>query len=319
MGTDDTSNPANDPPFTRNEAGDKRNVGVEIEFTGLKVGETADLIVQRFGGAVVREGTYRVTIKNTQFGDFLVELDMQYAHARGKGELERTVADAMGAVGELFAPIEIVAPPIAYDRLPELDRLVGDIRRAGAGGTGSAWFAAYGCHLNPEVAQTDAPYITAHIKAYLVLSDWLRAGMKLDLARQITPFIDPFPASYARTVTAPGYWPDMGKLINDYLDANPTRNRELDMLPLFAHLDPDRINAALDDERIKARPTFHYRLPNSRVDEPHWSVIREWNRWLSVERLAADRDRLDEACAAYTSFQDRLISFGWAREAERWA
>ena len=34
-----------------------------------------------------------------------------------------------------------------------------------------------------------------------------------------------------------GYGPDLGALIDDYLAANPTRNRALDLLPLFAELD----------------------------------------------------------------------------------
>src|SRR3546814_9457337 len=45
----------------------------------------------------------------------------------------------------------------------------------------------------------------------------------------------------------------------------------------------------LTDELIKARPTFHYRLPNARLADPQWSIVREWNLWVRVERLAHDR------------------------------
>ena len=75
-----------------------------------------------------------------------------------------------------------------------------------------------------------------------------------------------------------------------------TRDRELDLLPLFAHLVPDQVYATVSETLVKPRPTFHYRLPNSRVDDAAWGgVIEEWNRWVAVERLAADAPRLAEA------------------------
>ena len=307
------------PPFPDNENGQPRRVGVEIEFTGLKVAETARLVQQRLGGQVTESGSYRTAIESPEFGTFTVELDTQYAHAKGDGELERILADAAGAVGELFVPVEIVSPPLPYTRLQTMDKLVEDIRRHGAEGTGVGLFSAFGCHLNPEVASTDTAYITANLKAYLVLSAWLRHTINLDVTRQITPFVDPFPATYARRVVDPDYTPDQSQLIDDYMRDNPTRNRELDMLPLFAFLDEERVRSHLDDPRIKARPTFHYRLPNSRVDEPHWTVTREWRRWLSVERLAADSDRLLAACRDFCNFHDQVIHIGWVNEAEKWA
>lgn len=311
--------PGLDPPLQRTEDGRVRRVGVEVEFDGLAVSDAAPLVARRFGGKIEGDSDYRALVTGTDLGDFVIELDMQYAHAEGGGELKRTIADAAGAVGELFIPVEIIAPPIPYTDLGKLDTLVTDIRKWGAGGTGSGVFAAYGCHLNPEVARRDAVYITTHLKAYLVLSAWLRHEIGLDLSRRITPFIDSFPTAYARQVVDPAYWPELEKLIDDYLEANPTRNRELDMLPLFTELVEDRVRAVVDDNRIKPRPTFHYRLPNSRVDEPHWSVTQEWQRWLSVERLAADEERLEAASRAFCEFHDRPVSFGWTKEAGKWA
>jgi hypothetical protein len=49
-----------------------------------------------------------------------------------------------------------------------------------------------------------------------------------------------------------------------------------------------------DEHLIKPRPAFHYRLPNCLVDEPDWTIAREWNTWVAVERLAHDGDRLAE-------------------------
>lgn len=307
------------PPFTCNPDGNTRRVGVEIEFAGLSVQDVAPLVKRRMGGEIRTHGSYRAVVEGTTHGDFVVELDTQYAHAKGDGDMERALADAAGAIGELFVPVEIVAPPIPYTDLDVLDRLVNDIRRHGAEGTQSGLFAAYGCHLNPEVAETGARYLTAMLKAYLILSAWLRDVTGLDFTRQVTSFVDPFPASYARRVVSPDYWPGMDDLIDDYLADNPTRNRELDMLPLFAHIDADRVRARIKDDRIKARPTFHYRLPNSEVDAPYWTVSGEWRHWVRVERLAADDARLEAASRAFSDFHDRPLALGWAKEAAKWA
>lgn len=91
----------------------------------------------------------------------------------------------------------------------------------------------------------------------------------------------------------------MDQLIDDFITDNPTRNRELDMLPLFAHLDEDRVRARVDDPLIKARPTYHYRLPNTNLADPEWGVLTEWNRWVIVERLAAAHNRRRQLADTY--------------------
>ena len=144
---------------------------------------------------------------------------------------------------------------------------------------------------------TDPDSLRRHLQAYLVLSRWLRASIDVDATRRLLPFVRPFPEAYVRKVLAADYRPDLHGLVADYLAANPTRFRELDLLPLFAYLVPEQYYATPADRLAKPRPAFHYRLPDSRVDDPSWGgVIEEWNRWVAVERLAADRERLAEAC-----------------------
>lgn len=106
---------------------------------------------------------------------------------------------------------------------------------------------------------------------------------------------------------AGGYSPDLAALIDDYLAANPTRNRALDMLPLFAHLDEPRVRAAIDDPQIKSRPTYHYRLPDSRVRMPGWNITREWQRWLVVEHVAADPELAARIAGAYLAYVDAPV------------
>ncbi len=179
------------------------------------------------------------------------------------------------------------------DRLGVLDELVADLRERGARGTHDRVFYAFGVHFNPEVSSTDPASILAHMRAFFLLRDWIRREGDTDLARRVTPHIEPHSDELIERFMAADYEPTLEELIDDYLRLNPTRNRDLDMLPLFAHLDEERVRAALPDEKINPRPTYHYRLPNSQVGDPRWRVSDEWRSWLLVEELAHDPDRLE--------------------------
>jgi hypothetical protein len=144
--------------------------------------------------------------------------------------------------------------------------LVEKLRAAGARGTNSELVYAFGMQFNPEVPDTDARKITLYLKAFLCLYDWLEREADIDYTRRLTPYIDAFPVDYIRKVISFDYWPDMNTLIADYLQANPTRNRALDMLPLFTHINEKLVRESVDDDRGKTRPTFHYRLPNCETD-----------------------------------------------------
>jgi hypothetical protein len=121
----------------------------------------------------------------------------------------------------------------------------------------------------------------------------MKSRVKVDLARSISPYINPFPDEYVRLILRSDYPADAGRLIDDYLAYNPTRNRPLDMLPVLCHLDEPRVTSRVEEQHlVKARPAFHYRLPNCLVDEPDWTLAREWNTWVEVERLAEDPEAL---------------------------
>jgi hypothetical protein len=130
----------------------------------------------------------------------------------------------------------------------------------------------------------------------------------VDISRRIAPYINPFPRAYARLVLAPDYPADAGRLIDDYMEHNPTRNRSLDMLPVFAHVDADRTMRRVEENDmhlVKSRPAFHYRLPNCLVDEADWRVAREWNTWVDVERLACNKDKLARMSRDYLAADDQ--------------
>ena len=72
-----------------------------------------------------------------------------------------------------------------------------------------------------------------------------------------------------------------------YFKHNPTRNRALDMTPIFGTIDKALTRASIKEPQLlKPRPALHYRLPNCSLGEKEWSVATEWNRFMLVEALA---------------------------------
>lgn len=315
------------PPRITRPDGTPRRVGVELEFADLDAPGAARVVRGLFGGEIVMQDPHRCTVRDTTLGDFTVELDMRAAHpehapddktpAKTTEAMKNGLRRLWGNIGSLVMPFEIAAPPIPFERLPELDRLVSGLREHGARGTHASPLFAFGMHLNPEVAEETADYTLDHLKAFLILAAWLRAGIKVDATRRLSGFIASFPTNYAAKVVDPAYRPDLDGLIADYLADNPTRNRELDLFPLFAKLAPDTLFAHVSDPHVRPRPTFHYRLPNALVGDPTWTLAEDWNRWVAVEELAADRERLDRLGLAYRDRLRRGDLDGWAEESGR--
>jgi hypothetical protein len=322
------------PPRPTTDGGRPRCLGTEIEFAGLDCAVAADLVAARFPGTVQPVDMYRYLIDGTAHGKFVVELDTQFVHPEeGEDAVSRADKDsqrlgealesglrmAIGEVTRMYLPVEVIGPPMALDELPALDDLVADLRAAGARGSRDSVVYAFGLQINIDPPSVDAATILAYLRAYLVSADWLRQDIGIDLTRRVLPFIQPFPRSYLRHVLHPEYAPGLETLIDDYLFYNPTRNRDLDLLPLFTWLAPERVKAVVDDPRLKARPALHYRLPDSRVDDPTWRITHEWNRWaVSVERLAGDPERLRAASAAYLEHLKQSWLGDWAEGAVAW-
>lgn len=323
------------PPHRTTADGAQRRVGVELEFAAVSAGKGASLVQELFGGRIEKEDPHRYHILDTSLGNFTCELDTQYAH-RSYAEdetheagsedaisfllngFQRELQTLFGDISSLVMPYEVTCPPIEIEELPRLEALVDALRMAGAEGTRASPFYAFGAQLNPELAAGGTAWILSVFKAYLLLSDWLRAVISLHLTRQLVDFASPFPRAYVRKVVDPDYWPDRDRFIDDYLAHNATRNRELDMLPMFTWLDAERVCAVVKDPRVKPRPTFHYRLPDANVGQPHWGVILEWNRWCVVEQLAERRDILDAMGVDWRANDDRFFPENWAIRASEW-
>ncbi|WP_295541570.1 amidoligase family protein [uncultured Thiohalocapsa sp.] len=324
------SEPLPMPPVTHRADGGERRVGVELEFSGLTLDEAAALVAAAVGGAVSAPGRYERSIDGDPAGAWQVEVDFGLLKELGRRERHRPeLADAAGDLAEdvlrLLAahvvPMEVVSPPLPLGRLAMMNDLIAELRAAGARGTGEEWAYAFGLQLNPEMPDTDADTVRHYLQAFLCLEDWLRERADVDLTRRLTAFAEPFSKAYARRVIAADYAPGLDGLIDDYLEANPTRNRALDLLPLLLYLDPARVRAVVDDPRVKPRPTLHYRLPNSEIEHPDWDLGVAWGDWLVVERLAASPARLQALCAAYAHFLsqplERLVG-DWSQTADAW-
>lgn len=319
------------PPVTRTEHGAMRRLGVEFEFSGLSLPKLCELVPERVGGRTHVISDYEAEVTGTPWGKWVIELDFAFLKALGRennepnveprNSLEELSESLLAAVARQVVPFEIVSPPIPMDELAVIDQLVADLRRAGARGTRHSPLYAFGVHLNVELADTTATTLLAYLQAWALLFDWLRERCHPDLSRRISPYIEPYPLDYARLILHPDYAPDSTQLIDDYLAHNPTRNRALDMLPVFAHLDEARVRAVVDDHRIKARPALHYRLPNCQIDEPDWRWRDLWRDWLQLEHLAGDADRRARMATDFLSFHDSVVdrlTGDWQQQARRW-
>jgi hypothetical protein len=316
----DTSSTFQLPPVVHNSRGEVRRAGFELEYAGLSIGPSARIIQETLGGHVTDLSTFNQRVQ-TPLGEFSVEIDTSFLKDKqyekplralgfdpDKNDvtwLEKFLLEAASTV----VPIEISAPAIRIDHLDPLDDLRARLNRAGAKGTRASLFYAFGMHINPEIADPNNPATYRdHLRAVILLMPWLREAGQIDLTRRMTPYINPFPSDYARLILQPNYEPDIARLIDDYLNHNPTRNRPLDLTPAFALIDRDRLVQHVEEMHlVKPRPTFHYRLPNCMIDEPGWTLASEWNRWVVIERLAKDRAKLARMCWEYLQADENAI------------
>lgn len=280
-------------PVPLNDSDEPRTVGFELEFSGLTLEQTSTILCSVVDGECVRESKAEHKVKTSDLGTFNVEIDWAYLKkkAKAEGADESSLLKELGNLAERWVPIEIVCPPLTLEQCKVLTTLVDKLRNAGAKGTDESWIAAYGVHINAEIPQLDAPTVLRYLQAYGVLQWWLIEKHQVDTTRKISPYIDKYSEDYLHRLMTQDE-ADMSTLIDEYLSFNATRNRALDMLPLFSMVDEDKVMNAVNDGKIKARPTFHYRLPNCQIEHPGWQLSEEWNLWWVIEALASDQDAL---------------------------
>lgn len=320
------------PPQVLNEKGLERKVGIELEMAGIDPQAIVRCIQAVFGGELERLNRFEYRVIESMFGKFVVELDANSIKAIGdhleKSQsegFERTLQNAAGdlltSAAQALVPWEVATPPIPFSKLDQVAILFDALRNAGAKGTRSSMVYAFGLHLNPELPQFDADTLLRYLRAFLCLYEWIAAHDATDMTRRLSGYIEHFGKPYILKVLDPAYKPDLHQFMVDYLAFNPTRNRTLDFLPLFAWLDEDFIRTQVTDVRVKARPTLHYRLPNCDIDNPQWNIHVPWQDWLLVERLASKPEIITTMCQEYRPYLESLtfgLDGGWKKTVERW-
>lgn len=288
-------------PHPLTDTGEERKTGVEIEFSGVTEDQTADIVCRRFGGRITARDAHQINIADTDIGAVEIVLDTALRKAS-----DNRLVDLGLSLGRAIIPVEIVTEPLDRAQMKQLDRLCDDLRDAGAHGTANGILLGFGVHLNIEIVSEDAPHTLRTVLAFGLLEDWLRDSMQIDHTRRILPFIEPWPRDFVI-----GLARDRENLTFDgvrrlYAERVNSRNHGLDLLPVFKHAD-ERLFARHfpDHDQTKGRPAFHYRLPDSRIDEAAWSLRQEWINWCRIERLAAQAERLHQLAKAFLDHETK--------------
>lgn len=293
----------------------ERYTGVEVEFSGLTEREAAEVVVELWGGSITNLEPHVVDVSGTELGTMKIELDTAW-----KKEADSRLVDTLLEWSRKVVPVEIVTDPLPSKDVQKIDQLMNALARSGAEGSKDSVLLALGIHLNTEVASETADFIVPVVRAFAFVEQWLRTSDPPDISRRLLPFIDPWPREFIDRCAEEGSGWRLDDLRDTYLDIVASRNHGLDLLPLLENIFPEHVRAALPKGQAKGgRPTWHYRLPETNLAVDDWSIAYEWNRWVLVERVAADADLLGDLANAWTAHRSSLAStrMDWPPQVER--
>ncbi len=301
----------------------KQRIGFEIEYIGVDLETTAQIISELFKGETQGVNTKAIKVK-TYLGHFKVEKDAQLLQnlaEKSKINRENTALDLEGYAEDFlstllknFVPNEIVCPPIVVNDIHQLNPLIEQLRNSGAKGTSHSLAYAFGLHINPEVSSFDPNYILSHIRAFIGLYPWIKHEMNIDITRTVSQYIQPYPALYALKVMNKDYAPSLTTLMEDYVKYVPDRNFALDLYPLFKHIRKNEDCEYFNNLLIKARPTFHFRMPNCKIDQANWSLETEYHYWKTIETIAMSNSKLDQIIALYHDHRSQFDQMPWIQK-----
>ncbi len=323
-----------EPKIKENYKSEIRNIGFEIEFSNIDIEKILEILEKDFDFEVKKVNNYFYKL-GSQYGDFVLELDFELLTKQKLKKSVKNLSKMVGInisqedieyienfIGELskdIVPYEISTPPLPLDKIYIIENIVEKLTKNNAKGTTHKVYYAFGLHINVEVISLHVDSLLSYLRAYMILQDFINKDAKVDLARKITPFIDNFQIDYIKYILDENYSPSIEDFINDYIKFNPTRNRSLDMLPILGYINEKQVRKLLPNEKIKPRPTFHYRLSNSMVGETNWRVLDEWNRWILVENLANNKELLADISKEYIKYLDSLINIeSWEKVVKKW-
>jgi hypothetical protein len=299
------------PPLESDLSGQSRRAGFEFEFGNLPVIETARELQKALGGELDSKSPFEVVLENSELGRLKIERDAELLKsvkyrrwlesigvAFFPGTIAHEIESNIDNASRNLIPCEVVTSPIPLGNLHKLEILVSTLEKLGAEGTQESLFYAFGMHINPSTPDLSSATLTHYLQAFLLLHPWILAISDIDMTRRfLTKYIDPYPPEYMELVLDPAYTPNEDQFIADYLTHNPTRNRALDMLPILCEMQPETVAAGVNEDEqnlVKGRPAFHYRLPDCKLNVQGWSPASAWNQWVAIEKLASKEALLRE-------------------------
>lgn len=311
------------PLIENNAYGDQRKVGLELEFAGIEIESAAKIIQSLYGGKLKKEHRYQFEILDSEHGDFRIELDARILRKMARQDvfrkwgidldeesIRKSLEDVVDKLAKTVVPLEVVMPPVPLRDLHRMEKLRAKLQENRAEGTHASFIHAFGMHINIEAPDLETSTLLSYLRSFLILYPWFLKKLKIDFSRRLSPFVDSYPKKYVKKILDPSYQPNQEQFIRDYMEFNPTRNRPVDMMPIFGMLDKDLIQPVMEGKKNDPRPTFHYRLPNSRIDDPDWRFEDEWDHWLEVEKLAANNEMLNKLSRLYiTRKEETVIAF----------
>lgn len=322
------------PPHIKNHKNRIRKVGFELEFSDLSLNKTLNVVQKVFGGEKFKINDYFFKVKNSSVGDFEIKIDtsilteekfkkanIKLPNYSNKADFYNTIGNLLKKVFSTVVPYEIVSPPFKITELDKIELLRKELLKHNASGTKQTPLYAFGIHINPEMPDLKLNTIKNYLRAFILLFPWLRKQLKVDITRRLTHFINPFPKEYCVKLLDENYLPDFDNFLKDYNKFNPDRNRPLDLYPLFAEINHKKVNKLKGVGKLNARPTLHYRLPNSLIDNKNWSLAEEWNYWIIVENLAYDENALNKFSKKFIKiYDDTFLGFAntWRKEINKW-
>lgn len=319
---------------TQNYTGTPRRYGLEIEYAGVPLDQSARIVADCTDGKIHSDHKTHYTVTAPDAGDFVVELDVELAQkisrkAKSQHDIDPNhisiegLADmVLPEILQTVAPTEIVSPPLTAGQLPVMQDIISQLRQAGALGTRSSIFYAFGYHVNPEIKSDRTSEMRDVLRSFILLYDWIVQKIDMDITRRLSGYAAPYPASYGNLILNPDYSPDLKKLIDDYMQHMPSRNYALDAMPLFLFLDEGHVKSKQISSLIKPRPTWHFRMPNCSLAQIDWSIYSAIDIWCVVEALAEDKNTLLDFIQKYASHKPNMISgidADWAAVTDQFA
>ena len=159
------------PPRVEKDDGTPRMVGFELEFSGISLDQTAEVVQSTLGGQLASETSAERVIHTDSLGEFIIELDWDYLKSKAsgtdRGEEGSEWLEPLSQAAAVLVPVEIVCPPIPLTNLSALTPMVLWTTRGGCdrhGGVADRRLRRAHQHGDPTPRCRDAVFLSARLR-----------------------------------------------------------------------------------------------------------------------------------------------------------